>query len=144
TAATAANALVDAKQGTPPQNEESRMAETAGRSFMRGARDGQLASFASPHDHRCDEVPLAVHPPPPRDRLSLYASGRLTGRCSGRGDGQDMIAESWAFSREAVAAGEVWRLFSASAAHLSWAHLGSNLAVFGGALLLLRTAARPI
>ena len=55
-----------------------------------------------------------------------------------------MIAESWAFSREAVAAGEVWRLVSASAAHLSWAHLGLNLVVFGGALVLLRTAARPI
>ena len=34
--ATAANALVDAKQDTPPQNEESRRAETAGRGFMQG------------------------------------------------------------------------------------------------------------
>ena len=53
-----------------------------------------------------------------------------------------MIAESWAFSREAIAAGEVWRLVGASAAHLSWPHLATNLAVFAAALLLLRATAR--
>jgi rhomboid family GlyGly-CTERM serine protease len=52
-----------------------------------------------------------------------------------------MIAESWAYSREAVAAGEVWRLASAFAAHLSWPHLAGNLAVFAAAVALLRTVA---
>jgi rhomboid family GlyGly-CTERM serine protease len=53
-----------------------------------------------------------------------------------------LIAESWAFSREAIAAGEVWRLAGASAAHLSWAHLAGNLAVFAAALHLLCPVAR--
>ena len=52
-----------------------------------------------------------------------------------------MIAESWAFSRVAVAAGAVWRLAGANAAHLSCPHLATNLAVFAAALLLLRTTA---
>jgi rhomboid family GlyGly-CTERM serine protease len=55
-----------------------------------------------------------------------------------------VIAESWAFSRQAVAAGEVWRLAGASISHLSWLHLASNLAVFAAALLLLRAVARPL
>lgn len=54
-----------------------------------------------------------------------------------------MIGESWAFSREAVAAGDLWRLASANAAHLSWSHLASNLAVFAAAVVLLREVARP-
>lgn len=53
-----------------------------------------------------------------------------------------MIAESWSFSREAIAAGEWWRLAGASAAHLSWPHLASNLVVFAAALLLLRPVVR--
>jgi len=54
-----------------------------------------------------------------------------------------MIGESWAFSREAIAAGDLWRLASANAAHLSWAHLASNLEVFAAVMALLREMARP-
>lgn len=53
-----------------------------------------------------------------------------------------MIAESWSFSREAIAAGEWWRLAGANAAHLSWGHLAGNLVVFAAALQLLRPFAR--
>ena len=55
-----------------------------------------------------------------------------------------MIGESWAFSREAIAAGDLWRLAGANAAHLSWPHLASNLAVFAAAVALLRDAVRPM
>jgi rhomboid family GlyGly-CTERM serine protease len=53
-----------------------------------------------------------------------------------------LIAQSWFFSREAIAAGEWWRLAAANAAHLSWEHLAANLAVFAVALHLLRPVAR--
>lgn len=54
-----------------------------------------------------------------------------------------MIAESWAFSREAIAAGEIWRLATANAAHLSWPHLGANLGAFAATIALLRAVTRP-
>ena len=54
-----------------------------------------------------------------------------------------MLAQSWAFSREAIASGEVWRLASANLAHLSWPHLMGNVAVFAAAVILLRSVARP-
>jgi rhomboid family GlyGly-CTERM serine protease len=54
-----------------------------------------------------------------------------------------MIGETWAFSREAIAAGDLWRLASANAAHLSWPHLASNLVVFAAAVVLLREVVRP-
>lgn len=57
-------------------------------------------------------------------------------------DGTAVIAESWAFSREAIAAGEVWRLAGANAAHLSWAHLAGNLVVLAAALHLLHPVVR--
>ncbi len=53
-----------------------------------------------------------------------------------------MIAESWSFSREAIAAGEWWRLAGANVAHLSWAHLAGNLVVFATALRLLHPVVR--
>jgi rhomboid family GlyGly-CTERM serine protease len=55
-----------------------------------------------------------------------------------------MIGDSWAFSREAIAAGDLWRLAGANAAHLSWPHLASNLAVFAAAVALLREVVRPV
>ena len=54
-----------------------------------------------------------------------------------------MLLESLAFSRAAIADGEVWRLLGANFAHLSWTHLYGNLAVFAGAVALLRSAAGP-
>lgn len=54
-----------------------------------------------------------------------------------------MLLESWAFSREAIGNGEVWRLLSANLAHLSWPHLYGNLAMFAAAVALLRSVAGP-
>ena len=55
-----------------------------------------------------------------------------------------MLLQSLAFSREAIAGGETWRLLGASLAHLSWAHLGGNLAMLAGVLALLRPVATPV
>ena len=55
-----------------------------------------------------------------------------------------MLLESWAFSREAIDNGEVWRLAGASLAHLSWPHLAGNLAVFAAAVALLRSVVGPL
>ena len=55
-----------------------------------------------------------------------------------------MLAQSWAFSREAVDNGEVWRLVAANLAHLSWPHMAGNLAVFAAAVALLRFVATPL
>lgn len=54
-----------------------------------------------------------------------------------------MLAQSLAFSRTAVDNGEIWRLATASLAHLSWAHLAGNLVVFAAAVVLLRRTATP-
>ncbi len=50
-----------------------------------------------------------------------------------------MLLQSLAFSRAAIDEGEIWRLAGASFAHLSWMHLYGNLAVFAGAVALLRS-----
>lgn len=55
-----------------------------------------------------------------------------------------VLLESWAFSREAIDNGEVWRLAVASLAHLSWPHLYGNLAVFAAAVALLRSVSGPL
>ena len=55
-----------------------------------------------------------------------------------------MLLQSLAFSREAIAGGEAWRLLSASLAHLSWAHLCGNLAMLAGVALLLRPWSSPL
>jgi rhomboid family GlyGly-CTERM serine protease len=54
-----------------------------------------------------------------------------------------MLAQSLAFSRDAIADGEVWRLATANLAHLSWPHLAGNVAVFAAAVNLLRPVAKP-
>jgi rhomboid family GlyGly-CTERM serine protease len=54
-----------------------------------------------------------------------------------------MFAQSLAFSRTAVDNGEIWRLATASLAHLSWVHLAGNLLVFAAAVVLLRRTATP-
>ena len=55
-----------------------------------------------------------------------------------------MLLQSLAFSREAIAGGETWRLAGASLAHLSWGHLFGNLAMLAGVVALLRPVAAPI
>ena len=55
-----------------------------------------------------------------------------------------MLLQSLAFSREAIADGETWRLLGASAAHLSWAHLCGNLVMLVGVVLLLRRWCSPL
>lgn len=55
-----------------------------------------------------------------------------------------MLLEGLAFSREAIAAGELWRLAGAGFAHLSWPHLAGNLVLFAMALVLLQPVARPL
>lgn len=53
-----------------------------------------------------------------------------------------MLLEGLAFSREAIAAGEIWRLGGAALAHLSWAHFAGNLGLLCLVLLVLRPVAR--
>jgi rhomboid family GlyGly-CTERM serine protease len=55
-----------------------------------------------------------------------------------------MLLEGLAFSREAIAAGEVWRLAGAGFAHLTRPHLAGNLALFAATLVLLQRSAGPL
>lgn len=54
-----------------------------------------------------------------------------------------MLLEGLEFSREAIAAGEVWRFIGAAFAHLSWPHFAGNLALLCLVLVILRPVATP-
>src|SRR5690606_38745295 len=62
--------------------------------------------------------------------------------CRACGRNVRVLLEGLEFSREAIAAGEVWRFIGAAFAHLSWPHFAGNLALLSLALAMLQPAVR--